>query len=100
MVKLRTTTASPTFCVVLQYCTCPAGYELSCPDNGTAPGCVQLPLPSKGSHTVGLVIALLVVLVAGITAWNHQLTADICRLCLGAGNPLGERTSTGRRIEI
>ena len=76
----------------LQYCTCPAGYELSCPDNGTAPGCVQLPLPSKGSSTVGVVIALLLVFVAGITAWNHQLTADLCRAFLGAGNPLGKLT--------
>lgn len=61
---------------------------MSCPDNGTAPGCVLLPIPSKGWGAVGVVTALLVVLVA-VVLCKQQLTADLCRLFLGAGNPLG-----------
>lgn len=38
-------------------------------------------------------MTLLAVCLAAITAWNHQLTADLCRLCLGAGNPLGKDRS-------
>ena len=72
----------------VQFCTCPAGFALSCPDNGTAPGCVQLFLPSKGWGAVALVVALLVVSLSAI-AWN-QLPADLYRLCLGAGNPLSK----------
>lgn len=69
------------------------GYELSCPDNGTAPGCVLLPLPpSRGWGAVSVVTALLVMTMA-VILWKQQLTADLCRLLLGAGNPLGERSS-------
>ena len=73
----------------LQFCTCPVGYKLLCPDNGTAPGCVLLPISSKGWGAVGVVIALLVVSVAAVLC-KRQLIADLCRLCLGADNPLGK----------
>lgn len=82
----------------LQYCTCPAGYEVSCPENGTAPGCVLLPISTKGLSTVSIVMTLLAVCLAAVTAWNHQLTADLCRLCLGAGNPLGKHRSDADQL--
>ena len=78
-----------------QFCTCPAGYQVSCPDDGTAPGCALLPTVSKGWSALGVVTAILVVSVASILC-KRQLTADLCRLCLGAGNPLGEAQSTHR----
>jgi len=79
-------------CVHLQHCNCPPGFNLSCPDNGTAPGCITLPdIPSRSRilRTTGVVVALLVV-VLGWAICSTPLMADVCRLCLGAGNPLGE----------
>ena len=76
----------------LQHCTCPAGHELSCPDNGTAPGCILLPVipqPSRAFGPVGVLVALLVITLAAVLL-NRQWTADLCRLCLGAGSPLGK----------
>ncbi|KAL0031937.1 hypothetical protein WJX79_006910 [Trebouxia sp. C0005] len=79
-----------------QHCSCPPGFNLSCPDNGTAPGCISLPdIPSRSStlRTIGVIVALLVVLL-GSAFCNTGLTADLCRLCLGAGNPLAETSVT------
>ena len=38
---------------------------------------------------MSIVVALLVV-VLGWAFCNTAMMADVCRLCLGAGNPLGE----------
>ena len=53
----------------------------------------MLPTPSKGLGAVGVVSALLVVFVAAVLC-KRQLTADLCRMCLGAGNPLGKAQLT------
>ena len=79
-------------CVRVQHCSCPPGFNMSCPDNGTAPGCIILPDIPSGSRTfraTGIVVALLVV-VLGWAFCTTRLMADLCRMCLGAGNPLGE----------
>ena len=76
----------------VQHCTCPAGHELFCPDNGTAPGCILLPVippPSRAFGPLGVFTALLVIALAAVLL-NRQWTADLCRLCLGAGSPLGK----------
>ncbi len=81
-------------CVHVQHCNCPPGFNLSCPDNGTAPGCIILPdIPSRTStlRTIGVVVALLVVAL-GWACSSTGMMAELCRLCLGAGNPLGERS--------
>ena len=86
-VFFNTTVAVEALFLLMKHCS----FEVSCPDNGTAPGCIQLPqVPiSKRSFSIWSVIAALVAMAVSVCLFKTQLTADLCRLCLGAGNPLG-----------
>ena len=37
------------------------------------------------------IVATLLALACAIACWNYGLASDLCRMCLGAGNPLGKR---------
>ena len=80
----------------VQHCTCPAGYEVYCPDASTIQGCIQLPVVLKASRAFGPVILVVSLVVISFMAFctYRQWTADVRRLmCLANGSPLGELTS-------
>lgn len=78
-------------CNVVQHCTCPGGYTIVCPGNGTAPACVRtnrVPHKVDASRLTRIAVSTGVIMIV-MLIMSGQLGTKLCRLCFGADMHLG-----------